>query len=68
MILDLQSLQSILLGDCVFAYSVATEISSISISSNYLSDLPHLNSIQLGSYALCGNYNDDSCSLIVRGN
>ena len=68
MILDLQSLQSILLGDYVFRDSVATEISSISTSSNYLSDLPHLNSIQLGSYALCGDDDDDSCSLIVRGN
>ena len=67
MILDLQSLQSILLGDWVFRDSVATEISSMSTSSNYLSDLPHLNSIQLGLWALCG-YNDDSCSLIVRGN
>ena len=66
MILDLQSLQSILLGDHVFECSVHTEISSISISSNYLSDLPHLNSIQLGEYALYGDDND-SCSLILRG-
>ena len=67
MILDLQSLQSILLGDYVFDYSVHTEISSISTSSNYLSDLPHLNSIQLGEWALDGA-TGDSCSLIVRGN
>ena len=67
MILDLQSLQSILLGDLVFAWSVATEISSMSPSSNYLSDLPHLNSIQLGKDALCGA-GGDSCSLIIRGN
>ena len=67
MILDLQSLQSILLGDYVFVRSVHTEISSMSTSSNYLSDLPHLNSIQLGSYALWGKDVDD-CSLIVRGN
>ena len=67
MILDLQSLQSILLGDKVFDYFVDTEISSMSISSNYLSDLPQLNSIQLSEYALWG-YNDASYSLIVRGN
>ena len=67
MILDLQSLQSIILGDWVFKCSVHTEISSMSTSSNYLSDLPQFNSIQLGSYALCGD-NDDDCSLIVRGN
>ena len=67
MILDLQSLQSILLGDYVFKYSLHTEISSISPSSNYLSDLSHLNSIQLGEYALFGAGGDD-CSLIVRGN
>ena len=66
MILDLQSLQSILLGDFVFDWSVATEISSMSPSSNYLSDLPQLNSIQLGWCALWGD-DDDSCSLIVRG-
>ena len=68
MILDLQSLQSILLGDHVFGCSLHTEISSMSTSSNYLSDLPHLNSIQLGSFALDGYDYDDSCSLIVRGN
>ena len=68
MILDLQSLQSILLGDAVFAGSLHTEISSMSISSNYLSDLPQLNSIQLGLWALWGYDNDDSCSLIIRGN
>ena len=67
MILDLQSLQSILLGNYVFGNSVATEISSMSTSSNYLSDLPHLESIQLGHYALCGD-DTSSCSLIVRGN
>ena len=67
MILDLQSLQSILLGDEVFAGSLHTEISSMSTSSNYLSDLPHLESIQLGECALYGDYNDDDCSLIVRG-
>ena len=68
MILDLQSLQSILLGDGVFECSVATEISSISTSSNYLSDLPHLNSIQLGEWALYGYDDAAACSLIVRGN
>ena len=67
MILDLQSLQSILLGDHVFDCSLHTEISSISTSSNYLLDLPHLNSIQLGSCALWGYNDDDSCSLIIRG-
>ena len=68
MILDLQSLQSILLGDYVFQYSLHTEISSMSTNSNYLSDLPHLNSIQLGEDALYGDDDNDSCSLIVRGN
>ena len=67
MILDLQSLQSILLGDCVFDWSVTTEISSMSTNSNYLLDLSQLNSIQLGYYALCGD-DDDDCSLIVQGN
>ena len=66
MILDLQYLQSLLLGDFVFEFSAHTEISSISINSNYLSDLPHLKSIQLGWCALCGD-DDDSCSLIIRG-
>ena len=66
MILDLQSLQSILLGGYVFHYSPHTEISSMSTSSNYLSDLPQLNSIQLGEYALYGDENI-SCSLILRG-
>ena len=29
-------------------------------------DLPSLQSIQLGGYALNGSYNDDSCSLTMR--
>ena len=67
MILDLQSLQSLLLGDKVLDRSVQTEISSMSTSSNYLSDLPQLTSIQLGKAALYGDDNA-SCSLILRGN
>ena len=31
-------------------------------------DLPSLQSIQLGHYALYGRYNDESCSLIMRSN
>ena len=31
-------------------------------------DLPSLQSIQLGESALCGRWNDDSCSLIMRSN
>ena len=30
-------------------------------------DLPSLQSIQLGEYALCGS-NDESCSLLMRSN
>ena len=66
LILDLKSLQTIVLGDYVFAYSYITEISSMPTSSNYLPDLPQLKSIQLGSAALWG-YNNDVCSLILRG-
>ena len=32
----------------------------------YLIDLPHLNSIKLGSYALQGRPNDSSCSLLME--
>ena len=31
-------------------------------------DLPSLQSITLGDYALYGKYNDSSCSLIMRSN
>ena len=31
-------------------------------------DLPSLQSIQLGKYALQGRLNDDSCSLTLRSN
>ena len=31
-------------------------------------DLPSLQSITLGYYALCGRYDDSSCSLIMRSN
>ena len=31
-------------------------------------DLPSLQSITLGEYALYGIYNDDSCSLTMRSN
>ena len=31
-------------------------------------DLPSLQSIQLGYYALEGRWDDDSCSLIMRSN
>ena len=65
--LDLESLESIILGDYVFDESHHTEISSMFISSNYLSDLPHLTSIQLGFCTLFGS-NDDDCSLLLQGN
>ena len=31
-------------------------------------DLPSLQSITLGQYALCGNASKESCSLIMRSN
>ena len=31
-------------------------------------DLPSLQSIQLGKYALCGKKDNDSCSLTMRSN
>ena len=33
-----------------------------------LIDLPSLQSIQLGDWALHGRYDDESCSLIMRSN
>ena len=35
--------------------------------NEYLTDLPHLNSIKLGSWALYGR-DDNSCSLIMESN
>ena len=35
---------------------------------NWWIDLPNLNSIKLGFGALEGRYDDDDCSLLMRGN
>ena len=34
--------------------------------NEWIIDLPHLNSIKLGSGALNGRYDDESCSLIME--
>ena len=36
--------------------------------NEYLIDLPHLNSIKLGEFALAGRYDDSSCSLKMESN
>ena len=32
----------------------------------WITDLPHLNSIKLGNGALAGRYDDESCSLLME--
>ena len=53
MIKDLPLLNSVILGNFAFFYSLSTVISN----------LPHLNSIKLGIATLAGRYYDSSCSL-----
>ena len=59
-------MNSIELGDQAFGLSSPTEISSIwMIRMNKWIDLPYLNSIKLGDWALHGIY-DSSCSLMME--
>ena len=66
--LDLPNLQSIILGDYAFLYTLSIVIESIdSREWDYRIDLPSLETIELGRMALGGS-TDTSCSLAMRSN
>ena len=45
---------------------INSDIKYLNDLNEYLIDLPHLNSIKLGEYALEGEWDDESCSLIME--
>ena len=61
-LIDLPSLQCIVIGNDAFAVSVSTVIESmVQEWMNYRADLPSLHSIELGNYALFGSDEEYSC-------
>ena len=52
---------------CIHLFFINRDIKYLNDLNEYLIDLPHLNSIKLGKYALNGR-NDSSCSLLMESN
>ena len=59
-------MNSIILGDYSFYYSMNTIIESIFNSDNNEIDCPYLQSINLGLFSLFGEWGNESCSLIMN--
>ena len=59
-------MNSIILGDYSFYYSMNTIIESIFNSDNNEIDCPYLKSINLGLFSLFGEWGNESCSLIMN--
>ena len=53
--------------ECILCFIINSDIKYLNDLNEYLIDLPHLNSITLGGYALDGR-NDDNCSLLMESN
>ena len=52
---------------CILSFLINSDIKYLNDMNEWIIDLPHLNSIKLGSYALRGRY-DSFCSLIMESN
>ena len=59
-------MDSIILGDYSFYYSMNTIIESIFNNDNNEIDCPYLQSINLGLFSLFGEWGNESCSLIMN--
>ena len=51
---------------CILLLLIDSDIEYLNELYNLIIDLPNLNSINLGGYALYGNEDDESCSLTME--